>query len=57
MASDVQLEREAVATGFECVAVRFLAFEESPIILANEMSRARREGWQAGGRVRDTTPQ
>jgi len=53
----VQLEREAVATGFECVAVRFLAFEESPIILANEMSRARREGWQAGGRVRDTTPQ
>lgn len=31
-----------MAAGFESVAVRFLAFEESPIVFANEVRRARR---------------
>jgi len=57
IASNMQLEREAVATGFEGMAARFLAFEESPIVLANEVRRTRRSEGQPRGRMRYSTPQ
>jgi len=53
----VQLEREAVTAGFEGVAMRFLALEESPIVLVNEACRAGRRQGQPRGRVRCSTRQ
>lgn len=40
MTANMQSKWKAVTTGFECVAMRFLAFEEVPIVLANEVRRA-----------------
>lgn len=46
-----------MTASFEGVAVRFIAFEESPIAFANDVCRPGRRQGQSGICIRHTTPQ
>jgi len=53
----VVLEWEAVTAGFEGVTMRFLAFEDRPIVVVNDACRAGSRQGQPRGKIRPPTPQ